>query len=126
MYDAMTAALGTAESNEAIAVHLFIGSGGVFSAGNDITDFLRRAEASGPGAAAGIPAPSLNFIRCLPKVTKPMIAAVDGLAVGIGTTLLFHCDLIYATPSASLRAPFLHLCLVQEARSSTLSPGRLG
>jgi len=126
MYNAMTAALGTAESNEAIAVHLFIGSGGVFSAGNDINDFLRRAEASGPGAAAGIPTPSLDFIRCLPKVTKPMIAAVDGLAVGIGTTLLFHCDLIYATPSASLRAPFLDLGLVQEAGSSMLAPERLG
>src|SRR5262245_17448656 len=126
MYDAMTAALGTAESNEAIAVHLFIGSGGVFSAGNDINDFLRRAEASGPGAAAGIPTPSLDFIRRLPKVTKPMIAAVDGLAIGIGTTLLLHCDLVYATPSASLRTPFLDLGLVQEAGSSLLAPERLG
>jgi enoyl-CoA hydratase/carnithine racemase len=127
MYNAMSQALATAESNEAIAVHLFIGSGGVFSAGNDITDFLRRAEASAPASGeAGIPAPSLDFIRCLPKVTKPMIAAVDGLAVGVGTTLLFHCDLIYATPSASLRTPFLDLGLVQEAGSSMLAPERLG
>src|SRR5262245_15030667 len=89
MHDAMSAALDAAESNEAIAVHLFIGSGGVFSAGNDINDFLRRAEASTSGDGPdGIPAPSLDFIRRLPKVGKPMIAAVDGLAVGIGTTLL--------------------------------------
>jgi enoyl-CoA hydratase/carnithine racemase len=126
MYNAMSAALIEAEANDAIAVHLFIGSGGVFSAGNDINDFLRRAEASGPAGPGGIPAPSLDFIRCLPKVTKPMLAAVDGLAVGIGTTLLFHCDLVYATPSASLRTPFLDLGLVQEAGSSILAPERLG
>ena len=131
MYNAMSAALDAAESNEAIAVHLFIGSGGVFSAGNDINDFLRRAEASGQREAKGdgqdgIPAPSLDFIRRLPKVSKPMIAAVDGLAVGIGTTLLLHCDLVYASPSASLRTPFLDLGLVQEAGSSLLAPERLG
>jgi enoyl-CoA hydratase/carnithine racemase len=126
MYNAMSEALDRAETNEAIAVHLFIGSGGVFSAGNDINDFLRRAEAGGPDGKAGIPAPSLDFIRCLPKVSKPMIAAVDGLAVGIGTTLLFHCDLVYATATASLRTPFLDLGLVQEAGSSILAPQRLG
>ena len=127
MYNAMSEALDAAATNEAIAVHLFIGSGGVFSAGNDITDFLRRAEASERGGGQdGIPAPSLDFIRRLPKVGKPMIAAVDGLAVGIGTTLLLHCDLVYASPSASLRTPFLDLGLVQEAGSSLLAPERLG
>jgi enoyl-CoA hydratase/carnithine racemase len=125
MYQAMSAALDAAETSESIAVHLFIGSGGVFSAGNDINDFLRRAEV-GVAGNAGIPAPSLDFIRRLPKVTKPMIAAVDGLAIGIGTTLLLHCDLVYATPSASLRTPFLELGLVQEAGSSILAPERLG
>src|SRR5262245_4731368 len=127
MYEAMSQALDAAETTAEIAVHLFIGSGGAFSAGNDINDFLRRAEAVGSAdASGGIPAPSLDFIRRLPKVTKPMIAAVDGLAVGIGTTLLFHCDLVYATPSASLRTPFLDLGLVQEAGSSILAPERLG
>jgi len=130
MYDAMSAALDAAETNDAIAVHVFIGSGGVFSAGNDINDFLRRAEAAaqgdGKGDGKGIPAPSLDFIRRLPKVTKPMIAAVDGLAIGVGTTLLFHCDLVYATPAASLRTPFLDLGLVQEAGSSLTAPARLG
>jgi enoyl-CoA hydratase/carnithine racemase len=123
MYHAMSEALGAAERNDQIAVHVFIGSGGVFSAGNDINDFLARAEAP---AAAGIPAPSLKFISCLPTLTKPMIAAVDGLAIGIGTTLLLHCDLVYATPSASLRTPFLDLGLVQEAGSSLLAPQRMG
>jgi enoyl-CoA hydratase/carnithine racemase len=125
MYTAMSEALDAAETNDAIAAHVFIGSGGVFSAGNDINDFLRRAETSA-NDAGGIPTPSLDFIRRLPRVTKPMIAAVDGLAIGVGTTLLLHCDLVYATPAASLRTPFLDLGLVQEAGSSLLAPARLG
>jgi enoyl-CoA hydratase/carnithine racemase len=130
MYTAMSEALDAAETNDAIAAHLFIGSGGVFSAGNDINDFLRRAEAlatsDSKGGGGGIPTPSLDFIRRLPKVTKPMIAAADGLAIGVGTTMLLHCDLVYATPAASLRTPFLDLGLVQEAGSSLLAPARLG
>src|SRR5262245_56198853 len=126
MYAAMSQALDVAETDEAIAVHVFIGSGGVFSAGNDINDFMRRAQASASGGGQGIPAPSLEFIRRLPKVTKPMIAAVDGLAVGVGTTMLLHCDLVYATPATSLRTPFLDLGLVQEAGSSLTAPARLG
>jgi enoyl-CoA hydratase/carnithine racemase len=126
MYAAMSQALDAAETNDAIAAHVFIGSGGVFSAGNDINDFLRRAQAGAADDGKGIPAPGHEFIRRLPKVTKPMIAAVDGLAIGIGTTLLLHCDLIYATPAASLRTPFLDLGLIQEAGSSITAPARLG
>jgi enoyl-CoA hydratase/carnithine racemase len=126
MYNAMSEALDAAETNDAVAVHVFIGSGGVFSAGNDINDFMRRAQGSAGGDGKGIPAPSLDFIRRLPKVTKPMIAAVDGLAIGVGTTMLLHCDLVYATPAASLRTPFLDLGLVQEAGSSLLAPERMG
>jgi enoyl-CoA hydratase/carnithine racemase len=122
MYDAMSAALDAGESRPDIAVHVFIGSGGSFSAGNDINDFIRRA-ASGPD---GIPASSLNFIRRLPRVTKPMIAAVDGLAIGVGTTMLLHCDLVFATPAASLRTPFLDLGLVPEAASSLTTVLRMG
>src|SRR5262245_59725293 len=124
MYNAMSAALDEADKDEAITVTVFIGSAGVFSAGNDINDFLRRAAAS--GEASGIPTPSLDFIRRLPKVTKPMIAAVDGLAIGVGTTLLLHCDLVYASPSASLRTPFLDLGLIQEAGSTITAPARMG
>ena len=125
MYAAMSQALEAAETDDAIAAHVFIGSGGVFSAGNDINDFLRRAQAVAADGQ-GVPAPSLDFIRRLPRVTKPMIAAVDGLAIGIGTTLLLHCDLVYATPAASLRTPFLDLGLIQEAGSSLTAPARLG
>jgi enoyl-CoA hydratase/carnithine racemase len=126
MYTAMSEALDAAESDDSIAVHVFIGSGGVFSAGNDINDFLRRAQATASGDGKGIPAPSLDFIRRLPKVGKPMIAAVDGLAIGVGTTMLLHCDLVYATPAASLRTPFLDLGLIQEAGSSLTAPARMG
>jgi enoyl-CoA hydratase/carnithine racemase len=126
MYNAMSEALDASEKNDAIACHVFLGSGGVFSAGNDINDFLRRAAATAGGDGKGIPAPSLEFIRRLPKVTKPMIAAVDGLAIGVGTTMLLHCDLVYASPSASLRTPFLDLGLIQEAGSTLTAPARMG
>jgi enoyl-CoA hydratase/carnithine racemase len=126
MYNAMSEALDASEKNDAIACHVFIGSGGVFSAGNDINDFLRRAQATASGDGKGMPAPSLEFIKRLPKVTKPMIAAVDGLAIGVGTTMLLHCDLVYATPAASLRTPFLDLGLIQEAGSTITAPARMG
>jgi enoyl-CoA hydratase/carnithine racemase len=121
MYEAMSQALLAAERDAAIAAHVFIGSGGVFTAGNDINDFMRRAKDGSQDTA-----PSQLFIERLPQVTKPMIAAVDGLAVGIGVTLLLHCDLAYATPAASFRAPFVDLGLIQEAGSSMLAPARLG
>lgn len=126
MYNAMSDALDAAEKNDDIAVTLFIGSGGVFSAGNDINDFLRRAGSNTGDAGKGIPTPSLDFIRRLPKVTKPMVAAVDGLAIGVGTTMLLHCDLVYASPTASLRTPFLDLGLVPEAGSSLIGQMRMG
>ena len=121
MYDKMSDALAASEANDAIAAHVFIGSDGVFTAGNDINDFLRRAEDGSQDVA-----PSQLFVQQLPKVTKPMIAAVDGLAVGVGVTLLLHCDLVYATPAATFRTPFVDLGLIQEAGSSVLGPARLG
>jgi enoyl-CoA hydratase/carnithine racemase len=121
MYEAISEALDASEKNDAIATHVFIGSGGIFSAGNDINDFMRRARDGSQDVA-----PSQKFIQRLPKVTKPMIAAVDGLAVGVGVTMLLHCDLVYATPAASFRTPFVDLGLVQEAGSSLLGPLRLG
>jgi enoyl-CoA hydratase/carnithine racemase len=121
MYEAMSQALAAAEHDAGIAAHVFIGSGGVFTAGNDINDFASRTSDGSQDVA-----PSQRFIQQLPRVTKPMLAAVDGLAVGIGVTLLLHCDLVYATPAASFRAPFVDLGLVQEAGSSLLGPARLG
>ena len=121
MYAAMTDALIKGDASPDVTSHLFIGTGGVFTAGNDIAEFLERSKG---GSALGTPV--VSFIAHLAQVQKPMIAAVDGLAVGIGTTLLFHCDLVYATPSASLRTPFLDLGLVPEAGSSLLAPLRMG
>jgi enoyl-CoA hydratase/carnithine racemase len=121
MYDTMTAALKSGDANRDVSVHVILGSGGVFSAGNDIADFLNRPPnmASRTGGASG-------FISTLPLVAKPIVAGVDGLAIGVGTTMLFHCDLVYASPAASLRTPFLDLGLVPEAASSLLAPRIMG
>ena len=121
MYAAMTEALARGDAAPEVVAHLFIGSGGVFTAGSDINDFVERAR-----AGTALEGPVLEFIRALPRVQKPMIAAVDGLAVGIGTTLLFHCDLVYATRDAGFVTPFLDLGLVPEAGSSLLAPQRMG
>jgi enoyl-CoA hydratase/carnithine racemase len=121
MYVAIAAALEKGDASADVAVHLFIGSGGIFTAGSDINEFLARSRGE-----ADLTGPVVRFIRALPQVRKPMVAAVDGLAVGIGTTLLFHCDLVYATPAASFRTPFLDLGLVPEAGSSLLAPQRMG
>jgi enoyl-CoA hydratase/carnithine racemase len=120
-YTAMTEALASGDASADVAAHVFIGSEGVFTAGNDIGDFLATAQ-----GAAGLGEPVLVFLRCLPRVKKPMIAAVDGLAVGIGTTLMFHCDLVYATPGARFIAPFVNLGCVPEAGSSLLAPRVMG
>ncbi len=120
MYDAVTDALKTAETDPAIAVTVISGTEGVFCAGNDIGDFAKRATDLGrPGGAS-------SLIQTLPTLEKPLIAAVDGLAIGVGVTLLFHCDLVYASPRASFRTPFLDLGLVMEAGSSLLAPSIMG
>ena len=121
MYTAIREALIAGDGDPAVTAHVFIGSGGVFTAGNDIGEFAERA-----GGDTGLSSHVQDFIRHLPKVEKPMIAAVDGLAVGIGTTLLFHCDLVYASPVASFRTPFLNLGLVPEAGSSLMAPMTMG
>lgn len=120
MYAAMADALEAGDASESVRVHVFLGSEGMFSAGNDINDFIADAEAN--AGAEDI----VRFIRLLPAVRKPMIAAVDGAAIGIGTTMLFHCDLVYATPRATFATPFLDLGLVPEAASSLLMPQRMG
>ncbi|MGH6815670.1 MAG: crotonase/enoyl-CoA hydratase family protein [Hyphomicrobiaceae bacterium] len=121
MYAAMNTALEQGDGDDRVVAHLFVGTQGVFTAGSDINEFLDRARG---GTRLGEPV--LQFIRSLPAVKKPMIAAVDGLAIGLGTTMLFHCDLVYATPAASFRTPFLDLGIVPEAGSSLLAPLRMG
>ncbi|MEN3233133.1 MULTISPECIES: enoyl-CoA hydratase-related protein [Methylobacterium] len=121
MYDAMREALeGADREGSGVGAVVFAGSEGVFTAGNDIVDFVARAEASFGEA------PSLRFIRQLAVTRTPMVAAVDGLAVGVGTTLTYHCDLVYVAPAATFRMPFVDLGLVPEAASSYLLPRRVG
>ncbi len=119
MYDAMRAALAESIAEAAIGAVLLTGSDGVFTAGNDINDFLSRR--GDPSESAG-----LRFIKRLAAFEKPLVAAVEGLAIGIGTTMLLHCDLVYASPSASLKIPFVDLGLTPEGGSSVLLPRRCG
>lgn len=121
MYDTLSDALEAGDRDENVAVHVFLGSNGVFTAGNDIGEFLTSSRGD-----QAVLTSVLRFVRLLPRVEKPMLAGVDGLAIGIGTTLLFHCDLVYASPSAYFQTPFLELGLVPEAGSSLLMPARLG
>lgn len=121
MYAALSDAIEAGDKSTAVKAHVITGSDGVFTAGNDINDFLATAQGAG-----GLTGEVLRFIRLLPVVGKPLIAAVDGPAVGIGTTLLMHCDLVYATPRASFATPFLDLGLVPEAGSSLTMPMRMG
>ncbi|WP_375462846.1 enoyl-CoA hydratase-related protein [uncultured Methylobacterium sp.] len=120
MYDTMRRALETADGIDAVGAVVFAGVPGLFCAGNDIADFVAQT------GEAFAEAPSLRFIRQLARTRTPMVAAVDGIAVGIGTTLTLHCDLVYASPAARFRMPFVELGLVPEAASSYLLPRRVG
>ncbi|MFV0297957.1 MAG: crotonase/enoyl-CoA hydratase family protein [Hyphomicrobiaceae bacterium] len=120
MYDTMTKALAAGEADDKVAVTLLIGSGGIFCAGNDISDFAKRSADITAAGGAG------SFIGTLPVLDKPLLAAVDGLAIGVGVTMLFHCDLVFASTTASFRTPFLDLGLVMEAGSSFLAPAIMG
>lgn len=119
MYDALDRALQAARDDAAVRVVVFQGSETVFSAGNDIGDFLENK----PG---GEGAPVFRFLHTLAAFPKPLLAAVCGPAVGIGTTLLFHCDLVYAGDNAAFSMPFVNLGLCPEAASSLLAPQLLG
>ena len=119
MYGALADALVRAEADAAIRVVVFQGHETVFSAGNDIGDFLNQ-----PPATAD--APVFRFLRGIAAFPKPVIAAVSGPAVGIGTTMLFHCDLVYAGDNAAFSMPFVNLGLCPEAASSLLVPQMFG
>lgn len=119
MYRVLISALGAAANDASIRVVLFCGAGPDFTAGNDLADFRDFLE--NPEEF-----PALAFVRALAAFEKPMIAAVAGDAIGVGTTLLFHCDLVYASPDARLVMPFIDLGLVPEAGASLLAPQRLG
>lgn len=121
MYEAMHKALEESERADDIRARVILGLPGVFTAGNDIADFLEAGQ-RGPGALAAV----MHVLRALVYGTKPIIAAADGLAVGIGATLLLHCDLAYASPETVFMTPFTDLGLVPEAGSSLIGPQRMG
>jgi enoyl-CoA hydratase/carnithine racemase len=119
MYAALAEALGRAEAEDESRVVLISGAGDSFTSGNDLRDFLSRP----PTDASS---PVHQFLVALMNSTKPIIAAVHGSAIGIGTTLLLHCDLVYAARDARFHLPFIQLGLVPEAASSLLLPKRIG
>ena len=114
MYVQLAEALAAADADREVRAVLLHGSRDCFTAGNDLSDFLKRP----PGAKS----PSWRFFEVLPALSKPIVAAVGGPAVGIGTTLLLHCDLVYATPSARFQLPFVGLGIVPEFGSTYLLP----
>jgi len=104
----------------AVRCHVVLGVPGAFSAGNDLADFMVIAMGGEGGNEVW------DFLIALAELQKPLIAGVDGIAVGIGTTINLHCDLTFATPRTVFRTPFVDLGLVPEAGSSLLAPGVLG
>jgi enoyl-CoA hydratase/carnithine racemase len=120
MYEALIEAFEAAERDDSVGAFMLSGKGGVFTAGNDLGDFVAAASRESGDF------PAWRFTTRLAEFGKPLVAAVDGLAVGIGTTLLFHCDLVYATPESRFQTPFVNLGLVPEAGSSLLAPQRFG
>lgn len=119
MYAAAADALSNADQDDAVRVVLISGTNDCFTSGNDLSDFLNSPP-------AGDNSPVGRFLQAISTVRKPLVAAVEGIAVGIGTTMLLHCDLVYAGQSARLQLPFVNLALVPEAGSSYLLPALMG
>jgi len=121
MYATMAKALKDGDADDAVRVHVFLGVPGAFSSGNDMQDFM-AAAAGGGDMGKDI----LDFLYALSSAKKPVVSGVDGLAIGVGTTIHFHCDLTFATSHALFRTPFVDLGLVPEAGSSLLAPPLMG
>jgi enoyl-CoA hydratase/carnithine racemase len=119
MYGELADALAQAEQDGAVRAVLIQGDATIFSAGNDIGDFLNQPPSTQES-------PVFRFLRGIATFPKPIVAAVCGPAVGIGTTMLFHCDLVYAGDNAAFSMPFVNLGLCPEAASSLLVPQMFG
>ena len=119
MYLRLTDELSAAADDPGVRVVVFTGTGDTYTSGNDVSDFLRVKELRGR-------LPAFDFIEALPRFPKPLLAAVNGLAVGVGTTMLLHCDMVFASPSAVFSVPFARLGLCPEAGSSALLPRLAG
>ena len=125
MYQAMGDALKAAQADAAVRAVLITGQPGIFTSGNDIEDFMSRPPGSGSGSG-NAESPVFQFMKALVGIDKPVVAAVTGAAIGIGTTMLLHCDLVYVSDEARLAMPFVSLGLVPEFASSLVVPGLLG
>lgn len=120
MYERMAQALRDAQADAAVRAVLITGQPGIFTSGNDLEDFMKRPPQGG-GAS-----PVYDFMQALRDCDKPVIAAVTGAAIGIGTTMLLHCDLVYVADDARLAMPFTSLGLVAEFASSLVVPQLMG
>jgi enoyl-CoA hydratase/carnithine racemase len=123
MYRAMADAINAAKADGAVRAVLITGQPGIFTSGNDIEDFMSRPPG---GGSDGQDSPVFLFMRALIECDKPVIAAVTGAAIGIGTTMLLHCDFAYVSDEARLAMPFVSLGLVPEFASSLLLPQLMG
>jgi enoyl-CoA hydratase/carnithine racemase len=123
MYHDMSAAIDAAQGDASIRCLIISGEPGVFTAGNDLEDFLKDGTSN-----TGTPRASnaMKFLHSLAHNAKPIVAGVDGIAIGIGTTMLFHCDQVIASTNATFATPFIHLGLVPEGASSLLAPWLMG
>ena len=121
MYGALADALEAAESRADIRVTVFQGDGDMFTAGNDLGDFAKQSGGNGPTVRH-----VARFLKNLATATTPLVAAVQGKAVGVGTTMLLHCDMVVLADDAELITPFVNLALVPEAASTYLIPQRIG
>ena len=119
MYQAMADAINAAQEDGAVRAVLITGQPGIFTSGNDIEDFMQRPPQS-------IDSPVFRFMQALVASDKPVVAAVTGAAIGIGTTLLLHCDFVYVSDESRLAMPFVGLGLVPEFASSLLVPELMG
>lgn len=118
MYRAMAEALRSGEADPEVRVMVLAGAPGCFTAGNDLADFLTAGDVAS--------SPAAEFLRVLAAAGKPLVAAVGGAAIGIGVTMLLHCDLVYAAEDAVLHLPFINLALVPEGGASLLLPKVMG
>ncbi len=126
MYAGLSAALAEATADDAVRAVVITASGGDFCAGNDIMDFAQDLPTYADEAADHDGLPVFQFLKALAYFEKPLIAAVQGQAVGVGVTLLLHCDLVVVADDVRLTLPFLKLGLVPEAGSTVLLPERIG
>jgi enoyl-CoA hydratase/carnithine racemase len=122
MYQTLASEIAGADSDPGVRCILIKANGDMFTAGNDLADFA----AVGNSAAAPTPADANPLLPALAKARTPIVAAVNGRAVGVGVTMLLHCDMVYVAEDALLIAPFVNLALVPEAGSSLLMPLRIG